>query len=87
MGLWHAALELGWCLCVMWDIPMNDRQQNVLTIDELAGYLKIAKSTLYKLAQEGRLPGQKVGRHWRFHREAIDNWLKKTETVGRSKRK
>jgi excisionase family DNA binding protein len=48
---------------------------DVLTIDELAAYLKIAKSTLYKLAQEGRLPGLKVGRHWRFRREAIDRWL------------
>ena len=48
----------------------------VLTIEELAVYLKIAKSTLYKLAQEGRLPGQKVGRHWRFHRDSIDQWLK-----------
>jgi excisionase family DNA binding protein len=48
---------------------------DVLTIDELAAYLKIAKSTLYKLAQEGKLPGLKVGRHWRFRREAIDRWL------------
>jgi excisionase family DNA binding protein len=47
----------------------------VLTIDDLAEYLKISKSTLYKLAQEGALPGQKVGRHWRFHREAVDQWL------------
>ena len=47
----------------------------VLTIDELASYLKIAKSTLYKLAQEGRLPAQKVGRHWRFRRATIDRWL------------
>lgn len=47
----------------------------VLTIDELAEYLKVAKSTLYKLAQEGRLPAQKVGRHWRFHKGAIDQWL------------
>ena len=47
----------------------------VLTIDDLAEYLKISKSTLYKLAQEGALPGQKVGKHWRFHREAIDQWL------------
>ncbi len=47
----------------------------VLTIDELAVYLKIAKSTLYKLAQEGKLPGQKVGRHWRFRKETIDHWL------------
>jgi excisionase family DNA binding protein len=48
----------------------------VLTIEELSEYLKISKSTLYKLAQEGKLPGQKVGRHWRFHREAVDAWLK-----------
>lgn len=50
---------------------------SVLTIDELAAYLKIAKSTLYKLAQEGKLPGQKVGRHWRFHRDAVDQWLRR----------
>jgi excisionase family DNA binding protein len=53
-------------------------QSTVLTIDDLAEYLKISKSTLYKLAQEGALPGQKVGRHWRFHREAVDRWLCKT---------
>ena len=49
----------------------------VMTIDDLAEYLKISKSTLYKLAQEGALPGQKVGRHWRFHRESVDQWLRK----------
>ena len=48
----------------------------VMTIGELATYLKIPKSTLYKLAQQGDLPGQKVGKHWRFHREAVDDWLK-----------
>ena len=48
---------------------------NVMTIDELADYLKIAKSSLYKLAQEGKVPGQKVGKHWRFSKEAIDRWL------------
>ena len=48
---------------------------NVMTIDELSKYLKVAKSTLYKLAQNGKLPGQKVGKHWRFHREVIDRWL------------
>ena len=47
----------------------------VMTIDELAAYLQVAKSTLYKLAQEGKVPGQKVGKHWRFSREAIDEWI------------
>jgi len=49
---------------------------DVLTIDELSGYLKIPKSTLYKLVREGKVPCQKVGRHWRFGKEAIDEWLK-----------
>lgn len=51
------------------------RKKDVLTIDELARYLRIPKSTLYKLAQESRIPGQKVGRQWRFSRGAIDRWL------------
>ena len=50
----------------------------VMTIDERSVDLKVAKSTLYKLVQEGKLPGQKVARHWRFHREAIDAWLKQS---------
>jgi excisionase family DNA binding protein len=48
----------------------------VMSIDELAEYLKISRSTLYKLAQEGGLPGQKIGRRWRFHKGAIDDWLR-----------
>ena len=38
---------------------MTQNQDNVLTIEELAVYLKISKSTLYKLAQAGEVPGQK----------------------------
>jgi len=47
----------------------------VLNIDELSDYLKISKSTLYKLVREGKIPCQKVGRHWRFRKETIDLWL------------
>jgi len=50
---------------------------DVMTIDDLAAYLQVSKSSLYKLAQEGKVPGQKVGKHWRFHRETIDEWLKR----------
>jgi len=48
---------------------------SVFTIDDLVAYLKLPKSTVYKLAQEGKIPGQKVGRHWRFRKETIDRWL------------
>lgn len=62
---------------------MQTDNDQVLTIDELATYLKVSKSTLYKLVQEGKVPGQKVGRHWRFRRETIDRWLDRTSD-GRS---
>ncbi len=48
----------------------------VMTIDDLAAFLQVSKSSLYKLAQDGRVPGKKVGRHWRFHKDAIEAWLK-----------
>lgn len=47
-----------------------------MTLDEVAEYLRIPRSTAYKLAQEGKIPGQKVGRHWRFLRDTIDKWLR-----------
>lgn len=51
---------------------------DVLTIEELSAYLKIPKSTLYKLVREGKIPSQKIGRHWRFRKAAIDLWLEET---------
>ena len=59
---------------------MDEESGDVLTIDELAEYLKISRSTLYKLAQEGRVPCRKVGRHWRFRKQAIDRWLEQGGT-------
>jgi len=54
---------------------MSESYSDILTIDELSGYLKVPKSTLYKLVREGKVPCQKVGRHWRFRKDAIDSWL------------
>jgi excisionase family DNA binding protein len=47
-----------------------------LDLDGLQQYLKIPKSTLYRLVQQGRLPGHKVGRTWRFDQAEIDDWIK-----------
>jgi len=47
----------------------------IMTIGEAAQYLRISRSSLYKVAQEGRIPCQKVGRHWRFRKQALDRWL------------
>lgn len=58
---------------------MAEKPADVLTIDELSAYLRISKSTLYKLVRQRKIPSQKIGRHWRFHRLAIDGWLANRE--------
>ncbi len=47
-----------------------------LTIDELAEYLKMGRTKLYTMAQQGKVPGNKIGNQWRFDREEIDQWIK-----------
>jgi len=54
---------------------MDENPGNVLTIAELAIYLKVPRSSLYKVVREGRMPCQKIGQHWRFWQAAIDRWL------------
>ncbi len=44
-------------------------------MQECSKYLKIAESTIYVLARNGRIPAQKVGRNWRFSKDALDRWL------------
>ena len=55
---------------------MDQADTDILTVEELHSYLKIPKPTLYFLAQGGRIPAAKVGKHWRFRRSDIDEWLK-----------
>ncbi len=64
---------------------MRNQVRDVLTIDQLAEYLQLTKSTLYKLVQSGRVPGKKGGRQWRFRREAIDDWLAHGPVVSEGK--
>jgi excisionase family DNA binding protein len=56
----------------------------ILNVAELSDYLRIHKTTIYRMLREGRLPGFRVGSDWRFSVEAIEQWqrdqgLKKTE--------
>lgn len=48
---------------------------DVLTLEELAAYLKVSETTAYSLVRNGDIPGRKVGREWRFLRERVVNWL------------
>jgi excisionase family DNA binding protein len=47
----------------------------ILTIQEVAKYLKLNEKTAYRLASEGKLPEFKVGGSWRFKRVDIERWI------------
>jgi excisionase family DNA binding protein len=49
-------------------------ETKVITIGELAQYLHVHRSTLYRLLKKGQLPGFKIGSDWRFNVEVIDQW-------------
>jgi excisionase family DNA binding protein len=48
----------------------------ILTIRDVAAYLKLPVSTVYRLAERRELPGHKVGRQWRFHKSILDDWFR-----------
>lgn len=54
-------------------------ENEFLTAEEVAAFLRIPQSTVYKLAQDHILPGFKVGKHWRFRKTAMQEWIKKQE--------
>jgi len=49
--------------------------EDILTIRDVAEYLKVTEKTVYGLVQKGKIPGFKVGGQWRFKREDIDQWI------------
>lgn len=51
----------------------------IMTIREVAEYLKLTEKTAYRLVSDGVLPGFKVGGSWRFRKVELDKWIKKNE--------
>ena len=52
-----------------------ERRPTVMTLEEVARYLRINKSTVYRMARDGTLPAWKLGNVWRFKKEAIESWI------------
>ncbi|MCC7245464.1 MAG: helix-turn-helix domain-containing protein [Saprospiraceae bacterium] len=50
---------------------MND----IMTLEEVAAYLKMQPKTIYAWAQTGKIPAAKLGKEWRFRRDIIDRWF------------
>ena len=53
----------------------DDNFPQIMNVPEVAAYLRVSQATIYRLAQAGQIPSGKVGRTWRFRKQAIDSWI------------
>ncbi len=58
----------------------NERTPELMTLAEVAEYLRISKATTYRLVQRKQIPVTNVGRQLRFRRDRVDNWLSNNES-------
>ena len=54
---------------------MAEPDGDILTLEEVAAYLKAGKRTVYRLAASGEIPAFKLGGTWRFRRSELDQWI------------
>jgi len=50
--------------------------QKLMTIKEVADYLRLSRVTVYKMTRQGKIPALKIGKQWRYNRSEIDSWVK-----------
>ncbi len=55
----------------------ENKENEILTLDELAGYLKVSSWTIYRYVRERKLPSYKIGGQWRFRKEQVDAWIER----------
>lgn len=53
----------------------DSEQPTIMTVREVAGYLRMHEMTIYRMARHGEIPAFKVGNRWRFNRRRIEQWL------------
>ncbi len=61
-------------------------EDDILTLDEVAAYLKAGKRTIYRLVADKKIPAFKLGSTWRFRKRDIDRWIaaQSTDAEGRA---
>ena len=60
----------------------SSMDSEILTVLDVAQFLRVPKSTVYKLARVGELPASKIGKHWRFLRRDIHEWMRSRSQQG-----
>jgi PTS system nitrogen regulatory IIA component len=68
---------------------VRNMANDILTLDEVAEYLRVSERTVYNWAQKGMVPAAKIGTSWRFRKSDIDQWIdqKFSASLGRAQQK
>jgi len=54
---------------------MSDKEEKLMTVKEVAEYLRLDEHTVYRMARKGEIPAYKVAGQWRFKKKMIEEWL------------
>jgi excisionase family DNA binding protein len=78
-GHWIGILSLSheWRQRMAHEGPQSRPDEIVMTVKEVAAFLRLSEATIYRLAKRGRIPGIKIGGAWRFRRRLVEEWMSK----------
>lgn len=62
---------------------MKVKAESILTIREVADYLRVVEKTVYRLLAKNEIPAFKVGGSWRFRKSEIDKWIAEQESTNK----
>ena len=64
-----------------------DKNPRIMTTGEVAKYLRVSRSTIYRLVKQGKIPVSRISKHLRFRKDVIDRWLSEKEANSHASKK
>jgi excisionase family DNA binding protein len=63
-------------------ITIVGENNSIMTVRDVASYLRLSEAKVYRLAKEGSVPSFRLGKSWRFRRDLLDEWIiKETQHI------
>ena len=59
-----------------------DQSVAIMTVHDVAEYLRLSEAKIYKMAKEGHVPAIRMGKKWRFKKDLIDDWIRRETELG-----
>jgi len=66
------------------EMKKEGNMTKLMTLSEVADYLRVTKKTVYRLLTRGKIPATKVGKQWRFAKDTIDGWLQQNSVKAKA---